>query len=119
MEALDTFMCPWLENCIMFFRHLCLHVVVVVFVCRDNELYWTDGFNGKIGMATIEEEEGGAEVRRGDVTFFDNIDGVKGIVAVDTDHFIGLQRLLFVCCVLFSVTVEPLSKDTPEMRTPL
>jgi hypothetical protein len=59
----------------------------------DNELYWTDGFNGKIGMATIEEEEGGAEVRRGDVTFFENIDGVKGIVAVDTDHFIDNDNL--------------------------
>ena len=58
-------------------------------------MYWTDGFDGKIGVATIREEEGeGPEVRRG-VTFFENIDGVKGIVAVDTDHFIGLQRFVF------------------------
>ncbi|CAI8020827.1 Low-density lipoprotein receptor-related protein 6 [Geodia barretti] len=59
----------------------------------DNELYWTDGFDGKIGVATIREEEGeGPEVRRG-VTFFENIDGVKGIVAVDTDHFIDNDNL--------------------------
>ena len=69
---------------------------MLLFTGSDDELYWTDGLDGKIGMATI---QAGPEVRRGTSTFLDNIDGVGGIVAVDSDHFIGV-------CV---ITVEPLN----------
>ena len=55
---------------------------------RDDKMYWTDGLSNKIGRARIAE----SAVVRDDPYFLTSIAGIKGLVAVNTNHIIGL------CC---------------------
>ena len=50
----------------------------------ENDIYWTDGQHGTVGMATIMEDN----IFRRNQRFVENVVGVQGLVAVDTDAHI-------------------------------
>ena len=56
-----------------------------LFFVSGDGIYWSDGFGGTIGMATID----GEVVYRGNRNYIDRIPGVQGLVAVNTTAHIG------------------------------
>ena len=56
----------------------------------DKKMYWSDALNGRIGRADI----GDSTVISEDPNFITSIAGIKGLIAVDTNYYIGLCRYI-------------------------